>query len=374
MLNTFSRKEFVESGFLRSRGILFVVATLAAGVSIAAPPAKVAAAPSPDAGVTAPVDTGSVDAGSTAEPSWDVSDFTDTSSAPPASDSVASPGADSGIAPESTANGAPVPLVKTESATADAGSARAAPKKEKHSPELVPTTTPSYGPTSKDPSPLLAGPSRLARHYGPTERFHWSVTGYGSIGILTSKSLQGTFDYLAGVRGFIDWRRLSVGFQYEYYVPRTQTFVSDQRSSDGSAPPKQTASTAQRAKVYLGVLSVENPAGRLRVLLGADFLFTPKGTLYSPVLSFSSRVGRGMFGFDSGFAFTAFPSWNVELRAALVIRITVVELHLGWQFTLAANYPEQYAVYSLESFLGSALGLLKASIIQGPQVGLGFGW
>ena len=128
-------------------------------------------------------------------------------------------------------------------------------------------------------------------------------------------------------------------------------------------------------KPLIGVVAAEGKAGRLRLHVGADIgLLANKAVLYSPLIALTSRLGHGMFGVDSGLAITAFPYWQLELRAALVIRVTFVELHLGWLFNVAARNPDSYAVYDKQNFDDSLKALTSASIIQGPQVGLGFGW
>ena len=349
MNNTISRKEIAkmfESGVLglHFRRMLLVAATLGAGVALAATPAD---AGLPDAGVPAAADAGV---------NWDVTDLfapSGTTAPAVAPAAVTVPAPDAGVTP--TLPSEVAPTLATQPAEV-----KTAPVEEPK-PEAAPMAVASKSEDSwsADPDALKPVPAGLARHYGPTDRFHWSVIGYGAMGIINSSSVAKAFDYSVGARGFFDWKRLSVGFQYENFVPRTQA----------------NAIATHHAKALIGVVASEGKAGRLRILLGADFGILPAGTiLYSPTIALAGRVGNGMFSFDSGLALTAFPYWQAELRAALVIRVTFVELHLGWYFTVAANDPAKFAKYDMQNFLGSLVALKEAAIIQGPQVGLGFGW
>ncbi len=110
----------------------------------------------------------------------------------------------------------------------------------------------------------------------------------------------------------------------------------------------------------LGYSIYSGPKGRFRVLAGADVAITPSVVQVGPTFGVNTRLGMGLFGLDAAAMVTPLPFRMFEARVAGVLKILILEVHLGWRFQVLDA-----------SEGGSFRTFLQAPSVNGPYVGVG---
>ena len=244
------------------------------------------------------------------------------------------------------------------------------PPADKPAAETQPVATPDT--KAVQPEPVVAPapdayprkllkPHRLAKHYGFAPSFHWDVLGFGFYGLNVGSINNTKGGYAFGARTNFDIGHLAIFGQFE-------RFVSDSKGK---------AMQLDQGKIMVGGIPVSTPYGRLRLLVGMDIMSMAGGTagsvVVSPVLGVSGRLGNGLVGMEAAGLFGIYPMFQAEARVALVLRVTFVQLHLGYQMSYRSAGPGTSP--GVNALIGNAQNeFMNGPMIHGPHGAIGFGW
>jgi hypothetical protein len=176
----------------------------------------------------------------------------------------------------------------------------------------------------------------------PAEGFHMKALLTGSVGVVDAG-----FGFTGGVRGEFDINRIAIYGAYNRFI-----------SAD------YTLGDAHEFTILGGYSLMANRIGRIRVLGGLDILGTPATITLNPMVGFNTRLGLGFLGFDAAAFLTVYPARQLDLRAAVVLRFWLLELHAGWRFEV---------LDSVSPSAGGSFGntFLTAPSVNGPFLAIG---
>lgn len=118
--------------------------------------------------------------------------------------------------------------------------------------------------------------------------------------------------------------------------------------------------TIQQLSVRMSYALLVGSRGRVRVELGADTFFAPDVTLFGPTAGFSGTFWLfGTVALEGSVMASAYPFWQLDGRAGLVIGLGALGLRAGFRAQLLDDQ-------------GVVDGEAHRDVFMGPYAGLGF--
>lgn len=133
----------------------------------------------------------------------------------------------------------------------------------------------------------------------------------------------------------------------------------------GDFPPGIGASSNTVAAALVGWNALDTSLIKLRILGGLNYRVsgTPLRHEPRPMLAVNVALGFGRLGLDLDAMCATLATWEVDVHAALVLRMAVFRVHLGWR-----------ATYRNALSLASGDWPKVAPGSQGPYAAAGVGW
>jgi hypothetical protein len=191
--------------------------------------------------------------------------------------------------------------------------------------------------------------------------------GYGAY-----PALENAEDDVLEARGI----RASAGLEFIYFtnqergyalglvagleIDRTGISVGAQHLTVATDDGTNGSDTIQQLTVRMSYALLVGSRGRVRVELGADTFFAPDITLFGPTAGFSGTLWVfGTFALEGSVMASAYPFWQLDGRAGVVIGIGALGLRAGFRAQLLDDQ-------------GTVDGVAHRDVFMGPYAGLGF--
>ena len=155
-------------------------------------------------------------------------------------------------------------------------------------------------------------------------------------------------------------RGYALGLVAGLEIDRTGITVGAQHLSVATDDGTSGDDTIQQLSVRMSYALLVGDRGRVRVEMGADTFFAPDITLFGPTAGFSGTLWLfGTVALEGSVMGSAYPFWQVDGRAGVVIGVGALGIRAGFRAQLLDDQ-------------GTVDGVAHRDVFMGPYAGLGF--